>query len=278
MRRNQPNRAKQIHQLVFAVAILFLPCVGLDVYGCQCREREPPCAQFSSADAVFIGLVAKISSRDDNPRRKSIHFNVQRAFRGESGSAAEIVEYGTSCDYGFTEGKTYLVYAYRNSDRNELYTHYCTRTTELSNANADIAYLKSLSEKGQPMEIIGVLAEGDKRLQFISIVVRNSDREYRTLSDKQGWFRLIGPRSGNYRVRMFLPLYADVVGTKAELDQIKNRVVTKRSIVLEYEVLLNPGKCVFINPPLFIDRSEYQKHRGTNPQTLRNKLSQRTRK
>ena len=263
------NRARRTQRLVFAVAILFLPWVGLDVYGCQCREREPPCAQYSSADAVFTGLVTKISFRDDNVK-KSIHFNVERAFRGVSGIAAEIVDHGTSCDYAFTEGKRYLVYAYRNSEHNELSTHYCSRTTELANAGADMAYLKQLSEREQPMQIIGILAEGEKRLQRISIVARNGHRDYRTMSDKNGWFKLIVSRAGNYRVRMFLPLYADVVGLKEELDQIKNRVVTKRSITLEYEVVVEPGKCAFINPPLFIDYSEYQKHGGTYPQNSRN--------
>ena len=86
-------------RLVFAVAILLLPWVGLDVYGCQCREREPPCAQYSSADAVFIGLVANISFSQDKSK-KSIHFNVERAFRGVSSSAAEIVTLGTSMMVG----------------------------------------------------------------------------------------------------------------------------------------------------------------------------------
>lgn len=241
-------------RLVFAVAILFLPWVGLDVYGCQCRERDPPCAEYFSADAVFIGLVANISFSQDKSKR-SIHFNVERAFRGVGSSAAEIVSFGTSCDYDFTEGKRYLVYAYRN-ERNELLTHYCTRTTELSNADEDMTYLKELSEREQPMQIIGVLADADKRLQSVSIVARNGRRDYRTTSDKKGWFKLIVLRPGNYRVRIFLPRYADVVGTEAELGQIKNRVVTKRSIALEYEVVVEPGKCAFINPPLFIGRPE----------------------
>ena len=272
VRTNQPNRAMRTRRLVFAVAILLLPWIGLDVYGCQCREREPPCAQYSSADAVFIGLVANISFSKDKSK-KSIHFNVERAFRGVSSSVAEIVTFGTSCDSEFTEGKRYLVYAYRNGERNELYTHYCTRTTELSNADEDMTYLKELSEREQPMQIIGVLAEGDKRLHSVSIVARNGRRDHRTTSDKKGWFKLMVLRSGNYRVRIFLPRYADVVGTEAELGQIKNRVVTKRSIALEYEVVVEPGKCAFINPPLFIDRLEYEKHGGTNPQNSRNKRS-----
>jgi len=85
---------------------------------------------------------------------------------------------------------------------------------------------------------------------------------YRTTSDKKGWFKLIVLRPGNYGVRIFLPRYADVVGTEAELGQIKNRVVTKRSIALEYEVVVEPGKCAFINPPLFIGRPEYENQDG----------------
>ena len=96
-------------------------------------------------------------------------------------------------------------------------------------------------------------------------------RVYRTTSNKEGWFSLDLPQPGNYRVRILLPLYSDVVGTKTELDKISNRVVTRTSIVLEYDVVVEPGRCAFINPPLFIDRSEYEKHGGSNPSLLPNK-------
>jgi hypothetical protein len=268
------NRRKLTFQLVFAIAIIIQPWLAPDVYGCQCREREPPCAQYSRADAVFIGSVTSIRTSDANSG-KTIHFNIERASRGVSSRTAEIVNHGTSCDYSFTEREKYLVYAYRNSERNELNTNDCTRTTELSNAGTDLTYLKEHSEKGQPLQIIGVLAEDRKRLKRISLVASSGRRTYRTMSDKQGWFKLTLPKPGNYRLRMLLPLYADVLGTLEQLKQISKRVVTKRGIVLEYDVVLEPGKCVFINPPLFIDYTEYEKHRGTNPLELRNKRSQR---
>ena len=120
--------------LAFTAVTIVLFLFGPDVYGCQCREREPPCAQYGSADVVFVGSVIRVTSSEQDFKQK-IDFSIERAVKGLSGSTAELVNYRTSCDYTFAEGKTYLVYAYRNSKRNELYTHYCTRTTELSNAS-----------------------------------------------------------------------------------------------------------------------------------------------
>ena len=158
-----------------------------------------------------------------------------------------------------------MVYVYRNNERKELHTHYCTRTTELLNADADLAYLSKLSEESQALEITGVLADSDKRLRRVSVVARSDGRSYRTTSDEKGWFKLTVPRGGKYRVRVFLPLYADVVGTQDELDRISRRVVTKRRVVLDYDVVVEPGKCAFINPPLFIGWSEHQKHGRAYP-------------
>jgi hypothetical protein len=260
IKSNRP-KSKRIVQLVFAAVMIVLPCVGPDVYGCQCREREPPCANYSTADAVFTGLVSRIDTIGAGPQ-KVIHFNVERAFLGLSSGAVEITGFGSSCDYTFEEGKKYLVYAYRTSERNELYTHYCTRTTELANAGDDLTYLNALSERGQSPQVMGVLADNDKTLKGISIVASSGGRQYRTRSDNRGRFKFELPRTGKYRVQIFLPLYADAAGTQAELDRISKRVMTKRSIILEYEVTLDSGKCAFINPPLIIARTEYLKHRN----------------
>lgn len=237
--------------------------VAADVYGCQCREREPPCAEYRSADVVFVGSVVTITLEGLGPRQKTV-FSIERAIKGLSGSTAELVSYGTSCDYAFAEGKTYLVYAYRNGERNELHTHYCTRTTEVSNASSDLAFFNLTSEKRQSPQILGVLVENDNRLQDVSIVASRGGRNYRTTTDKRGWFRFNVPGPGKYRVRIALPLYADVAGTETELDKISKRVRTRTNTIIEYEVIVEPNSCAFVSPPLFIDYLEYQKHSGPN--------------
>ena len=260
MKSNAQKQTKLARLFVFAVVTIGFCLFAADVDACQCREREPPCAQYGSADVVFVGSVSRISSSGQD-WRKRIDFSVQRTVKGLSGSTVQLVNSAGSCDYSFAESKTYLVYAYRNSERNELYTHYCTRTTELSNAAADLAFLDRLSEKRQSSQILGVLADGDKRLTQASIVASGVGRKYRTTTDKDGWFILNVPRPGRYRVSIRLPLYADVVGTDIELGKISNRVRTPTSIIIDYEVIAEPNSCSFINPPLFIDQTEYEKNR-----------------
>lgn len=194
--------------------------------------------------------------------RERIEFSIQRPVKGLSGNTVELVNYGTSCDYDFAEGKTYLVYAYRNSKRNELYTHYCTRTTELANASSDLAFFNLPSEKRQSLQIVGVLADNGWRLGKVSIVASRGGRNYRTATNNEGWFNLKVSRPGKYRVRIFLPGYADVSGTISELEEISNRLRTRTHTIIEYETVVESDSCAFINPPVVVDRTEYEKQRG----------------
>ena len=134
MNRNRRWRTKLARQVVFVAVIIVQSLIAADVYACQCREREPPCSQYRTADVVFVGSVVTIAVEGLGPRQKIV-FSIERVVKGLSGSTAELVNYGTSCRYAFAEGHTYLVYAYRNTERNELYTHYCTRRLCLKSMN-----------------------------------------------------------------------------------------------------------------------------------------------
>ncbi len=260
---------KPASQLLFAVAIVLLPFVAGDVYGCTCRERQPPCSQYATADVVFSGLVKKITL-DERNRRQTTSFNVEKAFKGVSGTVIELVDSGSSCSAEFEEGEKYLVYAYRSKDGKELYTHYCTRTTELSKAGDDLVYLNGLSQKPPPTEIVGRLTYYDRKLRRISVVVTSGKATYRTVSDPDGWFRVKVP-AGKYRVRMLLPLYTSISGTSDELAPITGHKVTKKGIVVDYDLSVEAGECSFVDLPLFIENDEYEKHRGLNPRPLTNK-------
>ena len=240
-----------------------------DVYGCSCRERQPPCSQYATADVVFSGLVTKITPPNEGDFRETISFNVEKPFKGVSDNVVDITDSRTSCSVSFKEGEKYLVYAYRSDDK-KLYTSYCTRTTELSKGNDDLVYLNRLSQKPQPSEIVGRLTHNVKKLRRISVVASAGNATYRTVSDENGWFCVKVP-AGKYRVRMLLPLYASISGTSVELEGITGHKVTKRGIVVDYEVSVDAGECSFVDPPLFIENDEYEKHRGLNPVPLTNK-------
>lgn len=212
---------------------------------------------------VFSGLVTRITPIERD-FRETISFNIEKSFKGVTGTVVELTETGTSCDYSFEQGEKYLVYAYRHEETNTLYSHYCTRTKEFSKAGAELDYLNSLGQKPQPPEIVGLVADGDKRLRRISVVARNGTSTYRTVSDDKGWFHL-RPPPGKYHVTIFLPLYSSVGGTAEELAPIDYYRTTKTARAVGFEVSVEPGKCSFIHPPLMVFLSDYEKHRGTYP-------------
>ena len=110
----------------------------------------------------------------------------------------------------------------------------------------------------------GRLTYYDRKLRRISVVVTSGKATYQTVSDENGWFRVKVP-AGKYRVRMLLPLYASISGTSYELAPITGHKVTKRGIVVDYDLSVEAGECSFVDLPLFIEHDEYEKHRGLNP-------------
>lgn len=129
-----------------------------------------------------------------------------------------------------------------------------------------------LPEKRQLHQILGVLADSVKKLPEIRIDASREGRTYRTKTDKEGWFSLNLPREGNYRVRIFLSRYVAVAGLSAELENISKYVPWPTGAIIEYEVIVEPNRCAFINPPLYIDFIEYEKHRGSSAAASPNNL------
>jgi hypothetical protein len=249
-----------LRHIILAGTLLLLPCFAARVHACRCRERQPPCSQYAEADAVFVGSVADITPVDENlsvvasefSNFKRVGFNVRRAFRGVEGTRAELIEWGTSCDFGFDERKTYLVYAYRNPTKGTLSTFYCSRTAELSKAAADLSYLDGLASAPPGTLITGLLADGQKTLRGVRVTAEGGGRLYRAASDKEGWFRLAVPRPGKYSVRVYLPLDVGVGGTEDLLNKISGTLKTRRHYVVFYDVEVRGGACAYLDVPLFI--------------------------
>jgi hypothetical protein len=248
----------KLRHVFLAALALLLPCAVPGVRACQCRERQPPCAQYWEADAVFIGSVTTIALPDAPGRvdegavRERINFDVERALRGVKGRSVEIVNSGTSCDFGFKPGIKYLVYAYRNPTTGTLSTYYCSRTAELSKAASDLSYINKLPASAPEMVITGVLADGQKTLSNVMVTAENGGRLYRSASNRAGWFTLAVPRTGKYKVRIFLPHNVDVAGTSDLTDKISGVMKTRRHYVVEYQAEVKAGGCTFIDVPLFI--------------------------
>lgn len=95
------------------------------------------------AAAIFSGEVVKLERLKDQSLRATI--KVASAWKGEVGKSVEVTTApdGGVCGYDFREGESYLVYARKERDSDDLTTDICTRTRTLREAEED---LKALGE------------------------------------------------------------------------------------------------------------------------------------
>lgn len=243
---------KKAVQFCFAVLAMFCPLAASSSRACQCRESQPVCAEYRGADVVFTGQVSKITRLDDGVRSQ-VTLRVERALKGMNGKSIELINWGTSCDYSFREGKEYLVYAFRNERSGELSTWECSRTRELAKASNDIAYIDG-AQTSRTTVITGVLADGEKRLRSVRVIVKLGAHVRRLATDDEGWFKLNVNGPGKYVVQIYLPRSIGVGGTTDLMEKIGRYRPTRNHWIVEYDVEVKDGECSFIDVPLFIPR------------------------
>jgi hypothetical protein len=159
--------------------VLSLLLSATNIFACRCfslpNENVNDAVKYAAEQAtmVFAGKVVGFEYRKGIPnqymesREKDsgkhidyetlvVNFQVERRWKGEATTEVFLITdetknadgtgTGSSCDYHFKEGESYLVYAY--GKENELRTHACTRT-RLLNKTED---LKILGEGKEPAE------------------------------------------------------------------------------------------------------------------------------
>ncbi len=105
----------------------------------------------------FMESRKKDSGEQIDYETKVIKFQVERWWKGEATTEVFLVTSSTrnadgtssrsSCDYNFTDGESYLIYAFGKGS--ELRTNFCSRTRPLTKAGED---LKILGEGKEPVE------------------------------------------------------------------------------------------------------------------------------
>jgi carboxypeptidase family protein len=207
--------------ILFA-AILFFPISTICAYACTCGVFRPPCEEYGSASAVFIGVVIDDSSIDSQDgeyqlQKRSVSFAVEETFHGLQGTSAEVITGmgGSDCGVGFKRGERYLVYAYTNPQDNKLYTGICMRTRALSQAGEDLQYLRGLSSAAPGVRIYGEVLqkywsgvnEGrqPESMAGIKVSIDGTKKRVEMMTDLKGRFSAVGLPGGVYKVKISLP-------------------------------------------------------------------------
>ena len=194
---------------------------------CDCSQPGPPCAATEKTPVVFAGRVTQISDifipkgtgndRYSYPYRV-VRFDVEEHFRGPQRKSIEVTTGmgGGDCGFSFRVGERYVVYAGDAPSLGRLYTGICTRTGPVSEAAADLDFLRRLGDPSRGAGVEGTITELVRNpktndvttrglMRGVRVVVTGSGKRWDATTDEQGWFRVWGLPPGEYSVRPVLP-------------------------------------------------------------------------
>ena len=150
-------------KLLFVAAMLAcLATTEARLFACSCAGTPSPCVAAGRAQAVFVGQVVDIAKLDpgapsnapDGPYYRRVSFKVTESLRGnvEATTVVFTGSGGGDCGYGFSTGKSYLIYAHK-ATTGQLTTNACGRTRQAtSSAEGEIKELRALAK--QPKECV----------------------------------------------------------------------------------------------------------------------------
>lgn len=204
-------------KLLFASALLLI-AFATPAAACSCAGQRKPCQAYWDASTVFVGTVTfstttKVNESRSEFRKRLVRFHVDRSLRNIEASEVEIATGigGGDCGYGFQLGGQYLVYAYLNNDKT-LETNICTRTRQLSDATADLEYIRGLSKATPGGTISGEVklrgAQGYDTwppVKDVTILVEGSNKRFESKTNSEGKYSISGLPTGTYKVRIDLP-------------------------------------------------------------------------
>ena len=193
---------------------------------------------------------------------RRVKFEVEETFRGQQRTSVEVTtgQGGGDCGFDFRTGEHYLVYANHLPQTGQLYTGICSRTRPLSEAEADLDFLRKRGDPGRGAGLEGSILEIGRDpktnatptrgpMKGVRVVVEGSGRKLETTTDAQGWFQFWGLPAGEYAVRPVLP---------------RNFVPEER------KVRITPSSCGWVNmlatPYLFPSRNSFARCR--RPETI----------
>ena len=194
---------------------------------CDCAGTGPPCIAFPKTPVLFAGRVTQVSElsipdktgkNDFVYRYQLVRFDVEENFRGQPRTSIEVTtgEGGGDCGFQFRTGERYLIYAGELPETGRLHTSICTRTRLLSEAAADLDFLRKRGDPGRGAGLEGTILEIGRdpktnatptlgMMKGVRVVVEGGGKKWEATTDDEGWFRVWGLPAGEYSVRAVLP-------------------------------------------------------------------------
>lgn len=157
---------------------------------------------------------------------------VTEAFRGID--VHEVVltgDFGSSCSVEFREHESYLIYAWRDKETQELQTGVCAGTRHIDEAANQLKYIRGLKTGETPIRIFGFVTadpadmtfglRASKPLNGIPITLYG-EKVWTTTTNQEGNYELTGVSPGTYELRAMLP-YAKLTHANRKIELTAGR-------------------------------------------------------
>jgi hypothetical protein len=225
---------------LISLAFLMLLISPRLAMGCSCGRTPAICESFAAAEAVFVGTVSRVENKtvkmpngQEGIVGQTAYVQVEESFKGAKESEMIFRSYGSSCDAVYKEGQRRLFYAYFNKDDKAWQIHGCDRSTSIEWAADDLLYLRNLPASAQKTRISGIVINSAyKPMMGIKVKVTDGKQVYKTFTDKNGVYELVGLPPGKYSAEPEVPLnmtlnYPSHAGDVDYSNRLSPRIVLK---------------------------------------------------
>ncbi|MGE7884623.1 cobalamin biosynthesis protein CbiN [Bacillus sp. NPDC094077] len=139
------------------VVIICIFIIFLDKsYACDCINVSAEDA-FKKNDVVFEGKVIEVGRKEGVGTE--ILFEVKNIWKGTSSSQIIIYTNGGDCAFHFLEGGEYLVFSSKRGEEKYLYTHSCSGTKRLDEAEVEKTALSHIAKGSVPTKKVNLKGE-----------------------------------------------------------------------------------------------------------------------
>jgi hypothetical protein len=176
---------------------------------CDC-STGPICHNLWSATAVFLATADRVTTV--SPGAEDVHLAITEVLRGTVGKGITLhqTRIGVSCDYDFTRGAKYLVYATRLRS-GTWKVESCGGTQRLADGlvDRDLQYIRRMLTSSAPGAVSGYVHRAQVRGDHtqvsgtrsgVLVTLRSSAGNLTTRSGAGGEFRFDGVAAGQYSV------------------------------------------------------------------------------
>ncbi|PGM53811.1 cobalamin biosynthesis protein CbiN [Bacillus cereus] len=158
-----------LHMLPVVVICSFILIIFPEKsYACDCIKKSPEDA-FQKNDVVFEGKVVEVQRKEGVGAE--VLFEVKKIWKGTSSSQIIIYTNGGDCVFHFLEGEEYLVFSSQRGEEKQLYTHSCSGTKRLDEAEMEKNALSHIAKESVPSKKVNLKGDMANGLSWWKVAI-----------------------------------------------------------------------------------------------------------